>query len=57
LQNFVFPISRKYGHLFSLDLLESKITTTTTDRDFFKYLSQTSSDLFGFEKKKALNSD
>jgi len=27
-----FPLSRKYGHLLSLDLPESKITTTTTDK-------------------------
>jgi len=54
---FVFPVSRKYGHLLSLDLPESKITTTTTNKGIFKYLSHTRSDLFGFEKKKWLNID
>jgi len=38
-KNFVFPVSRKYGHLLSRDLPQSKITTTTTDKDNFKYLS------------------
>jgi len=35
----------------SCDLPESKITTTTTNKDIFKYLSQTTHDLFGFENK------
>jgi len=35
----------------SQDLPESKITTTTTDKEVFKYLSQTRYVLFGFEKK------
>jgi len=45
-----FPLSRKYSRLLSLDLPESKITTTTTTTDK-EYLSQTRSDLFRFEKK------
>jgi len=33
------------------DLPESNTTTTTADKEVFKYLSQTRSDLFGCEKK------
>jgi len=51
LDNFICPVSRKYGHLLPLDLPESKITTTTTDKDIFKYLSLIRSD-FGFEVVK-----
>jgi len=52
----VFPVSRKYGQLSSLDLPQSKITITTTDTECFRYLSQTRSDLYGFgEKIRSLN--
>jgi len=55
---FFSHVHRQYGHLLSLDLSlpERKLTTITTDKDIFKYFSQTTSDLFGFEKK-LLNSD
>jgi len=41
IREFFFSVSRKYGHLLSLDLPYSKFTTTTTDKDIYKYLSQT----------------
>jgi len=47
----VFPVSRKYGHLLSLDLPESKITATTTDKDILEYWSQTRCDFIYIRKK------
>jgi len=35
------PVSRKYGHLLSLNLPERKITTLKAHQEVFKYLSQT----------------
>jgi len=43
-------VSRKAVHQMSQDLPESKITTMTIDKQIFKYLSQTTPDLFAFEK-------
>jgi len=52
----VFPVSRKDGNILSLDLPESKITTTTKDMKIFKYLSQTRSNLY-LDLKPVVNSD
>jgi len=39
-------VSIKFGHQLSQDLPDNNIPTISTDKDIFKYLSQTTSDLF-----------
>jgi len=45
-------VSIKFGQQLSHDLPDSNISTISTDKDIFKSLSQTTSDLFGFEKSR-----
>jgi len=46
-----FPVSLKFDHQLSQDLPDSNISTTSTVKEVFKYLSHTISDLFRFEKR------
>jgi len=52
ISEILFAVSRQSVHQMSLDLPQSKGTTTTKDNVIFKYLSQPISDLLGFEKNR-----
>jgi len=52
-QKFFF-VSRKCSHLLSLDLPESKVTTTTTDKDIFKYVFEKKPDVIYLDLKKVV---